>query len=85
MGWSRVSFTQDSALTNQIDDNTFFYFVHSYCVTTSYQENVMSYTEYGCKFISSLQKDNIVAVQFHPEKSSKNGLQLLDNFIKWRI
>tara|TARA_B100001287_G_scaffold96553_1_gene81129 strand:- start:585 stop:1208 length:624 start_codon:yes stop_codon:yes gene_type:complete len=85
MGWSRVSFTQDSALTNQIDDNTFFYFVHSYCVTTSYQENVMSYTEYGCKFISSLQKDNIIAVQFHPEKSSKNGLQLLDNFIKWRI
>ncbi len=85
MGWSRVSFTQDSALTNQIDDNTFFYFVHSYCVTTSHQENVMSYSEYGCKFISSLQKDNIIAVQFHPEKSSKNGLQLLDNFIKWRI
>ena len=85
MGWSRVCFTQDSALTNQIDDNTFFYFVHSYYVTTSFRENVMSYTEYGCKFISSLQKDNIIAVQFHPEKSSKNGLQLLDNFIRWRI
>ncbi len=85
MGWSRVNFTKDISLTNQIHNDSFFYFVHSYYVTTSTSDNVMSYTEYGCKFISSLQKDNIVAVQFHPEKSSTNGLKLLNNFIKWRI
>ena len=85
MGWSRVNFTKDSALTDQIDNNTFFYFVHSYHVSTSSNEDVMSFTEYGCKFISSLQKDNIIAVQFHPEKSSTNGLKLLSNFINWRI
>ena len=85
MGWSRVNFTHDSALSNNINNDTFFYFVHSYHVFTKSEDDVMSYTDYGCKFISSLQKDNIVAVQFHPEKSSTNGLKLLNNFIKWRI
>ena len=85
MGWSRVNFTKDNTIVNHIKNNTFFYFVHSYHVSTSSNANVMSYTEYGCKFISSLQKDNIIAVQFHPEKSSTNGLKLLSNFIEWRV
>ena len=85
MGWSRVNFTKDNTIVNHIKNNTFFYFVHSYHVSSSSNANVMSYTEYGCKFISSLQKDNIIAVQFHPEKSSTNGLKLLSNFIEWRV
>jgi len=85
MGWSRVNFMRDSVLRDQINNDTFFYFVHSYHVSTACQDDIMSYTEYGRKFISALQKDNIVAVQFHPEKSSTNGLKLLNNFIKWRI
>tara|TARA_B100001287_G_scaffold4180_1_gene3130 strand:- start:324 stop:947 length:624 start_codon:yes stop_codon:yes gene_type:complete len=85
MGWSRVNFTQNSELSNQINDGTFFYFVHSYHVSPASKDDIMSYTEYGHKFISALQKDNIVAVQFHPEKSSINGLKLLNNFINWRI
>jgi len=85
MGWSRVNFTQDSSLCTHINNDTFFYFVHSYHVFTDSKDDIMSYTEYGCKFISSLKKDNIVAVQFHPEKSSTNGLKLLNNFVKWRI
>tara|TARA_Y100000748_G_C15483528_1_gene483850 strand:- start:409 stop:1032 length:624 start_codon:yes stop_codon:yes gene_type:complete len=85
MGWSRVNFIRDSVLRDQINNDTFFYFVHSYHVSTASQDDIMSYTEYGRKFISALQKDNIVAVQFHPEKSSTNGLKLLNNFIKWRI
>ena len=85
MGWSKVNFTKDHSLRDQIGNDSFFYFVHSYYVSTPSREDIMSFTEYGCKFISSLQKDNILAVQFHPEKSSTAGLKLLSNFINWRV
>ncbi len=85
MGWSKVNFTKDHSLRDQIGNDSFFYFVHSYYVSTPSRDDIMSFTEYGCKFISSLQKDNILAVQFHPEKSSTAGLKLLSNFINWRV
>ena len=85
MGWSKVDYTKKGQMWNNIENNSYFYFVHSYYVSPKNSEDIMSYTEYGARFPSSLYKENIIAVQFHPEKSSKNGLIFLKNFINWRI
>ena len=58
-----------------------FYFVHSYYISSNDSSEVLLETEYGLTFVSALQKDNIYAVQFHPEKSHKFGMQLFENFI----
>ena len=60
----------------------FFYFTHSYYVKCLNYEDVISKTFYGIEFDSAFQKDNIIGVQFHPEKSHKSGLKLLKNFIE---
>ncbi len=57
--------------------------MHSYVVQPVKKNEILSTTEYGINFTSAVSKDNLVAVQFHPEKSSKSGLQLLDNFVNW--
>ncbi len=78
MGWNEVEF-KDHYIFDGIDGN-FFYFVHSYYFNTE-DENVIAYTDYGIKFASAVARDNYVGVQFHPEKSGKNGLKLLQNFV----
>ena len=83
MGWNKVNQSMNHPLWNNIPDNSFFYFVHSYAVEPTYTQDIMSSTEYGINFTSAIAKDNIVAVQFHPEKSSMPGLKLLKNFIGW--
>ena len=83
MGWNKVYQTQNHPIWNNIKNNSFFYFVHSYVVNPGNTTNTMSTTEYGIKFTSSVCRDNIAAVQFHPEKSSQFGLQLLKNFVTW--
>tara|TARA_B100001564_G_scaffold307270_1_gene277082 strand:+ start:102 stop:737 length:636 start_codon:yes stop_codon:yes gene_type:complete len=83
MGWNKVNQSIIHPLWNNIPDNSFFYFVHSYAVEPTYTQDIMSSTEYGINFTSAIAKDNIVAVQFHPEKSSMPGLKLLKNFIGW--
>ena len=83
MGWNKVNQSINHPLWNNIPDNTFFYFVHSYAVEPTCTQDIMSSTEYGINFTSAIAKDNIVAVQFHPEKSSMPGLKLLKNFIGW--
>tara|TARA_X000000368_G_scaffold284101_1_gene225584 strand:+ start:653 stop:1288 length:636 start_codon:yes stop_codon:yes gene_type:complete len=83
MGWSEVIQTQEHPIWANISDKSFFYFVHSYFVDIIESNNILSKTSYGLDFTSSLFKNNIVAVQFHPEKSSSNGLRLLENFTKW--
>ena len=70
-------------LWNNIPDNSFFYFVHSYCCLSS--TDAISETTHGENLISALGKDNIFAVQFHPEKSQNLGLQLYKNFLDWGI
>ncbi len=85
MGWSKVNYVREDPIWNSIQNNSYFYFVHSYYVSTENSDVIMSYTDYGSRFVSSLQKDNIIAVQFHPEKSSNDGLKFLRNFIDWRI
>ena len=83
MGWNKVRFLKDHFLFNNIPDSSFFYFVHSYCCLSS--EDALTETEHGDNFISSLAKDNIFAVQFHPEKSQTVGLDLYKNFLDWSI
>ena len=83
MGWNQVNFISDHFLWNKIPDRSFFYFVHSYCCLSS--SDAISETSHGTNFISTLGKENIVAVQFHPEKSQNLGLQLYKNFLDWKI
>ena len=74
---------KECPLWNNISDDTFFYFVHSYYGQAKIKKNECSVSSYGTNFTSSVIKDNIFACQFHPEKSSKDGLQLISNFISW--
>ena len=66
-----------------IRDGEFFYFVHSYYGTPDNKDIVLGTTQYGVRFCSVLAKDNIVATQFHPEKSGSVGLKLYENFLKF--
>jgi len=80
VGWNNVKYKNKNQLFDNILDNSDFYFVHSYYFNTV--ENVItSSTDYGFDFTSSIQKDNIYAFQFHPEKSQNVGLKLLENFV----
>ena len=83
MGWNKVKQENKHPLWNNIPDGAFFYFVHSYFVKPLDKLNILSTTNYDLDFASALYKDNIAAVQFHPEKSSNMGLRLLENFINW--
>ena len=83
MGWNEVHQTDSHPLWQGIADRSRFYFVHSYYVVPSAGEKVMGTTRYGVDFCSALCRDNIVAVQFHPEKSQVAGLTLLRNFLQW--
>ncbi|HYO27609.1 MAG TPA: imidazole glycerol phosphate synthase subunit HisH [Azonexus sp.] len=83
MGWNRVQ-QKPHALWAGIADGARFYFVHSYCVQPADSSVVTGTTEYGIPFTCAVGRDNIFAVQFHPEKSAQDGLQLLKNFVEWR-
>lgn len=83
MGWNQVQQTMPHPLWDRIADQTRFYFVHSYYVEPAEQALVAASTVYGIPFTSAVTRDNIFAVQFHPEKSAQAGLQLLGNFIRW--
>jgi len=83
MGWNQVKQTIEHPLWHGIEDNSRFYFVHSYYVDATNKNLVAGSTEYGVNFAASIAKENIFAVQFHPEKSHKAGLTLLANFARW--
>ena len=83
MGWNKINYLSDHFLWSNIPNRSFFYFVHSYCCLSS--SDAISETSHGTNFISALGKDNIFAVQFHPEKSQNLGLQLYKNFLDWSI
>ncbi|NOZ67661.1 MAG: imidazole glycerol phosphate synthase subunit HisH [Deferribacteres bacterium] len=82
MGWNQVNLKQDNPLFSGIADKSYFYFVHSYYVVPDDGSIVAATTDYGAEFTSAVCRDNIFAVQFHPEKSQKVGLKLLENFGK---
>ena len=84
MGWNIVSESNESKLTDGFKDfdETRFYFVHSYFVKVENEKNSILKTDYGLKFDSAIQKDNIFGAQFHPEKSHKFGMNIFKKFAK---
>ncbi|MEE4266341.1 MAG: imidazole glycerol phosphate synthase subunit HisH, partial [Desulfobacteraceae bacterium] len=82
IGWNGLSARKPSALLNGFGGDEKFYFVHSYHVVPEDESIVLSTTDYGCRFVSSIRKDAVVATQFHPEKSGAAGRRLLQNFIR---
>lgn len=80
VGWNNCKFKRKSILYNDIDNNSDFYFTHSYYLSECEEDYIISETDYGFPFISGVEKDNLYGVQFHPEKSQLNGLRVLKNF-----
>lgn len=83
MGWNEVWQTQSHALWKNIKDGSRFYFVHSYYCEPEQSALSAGRSHYGFDFCCAVAQDNVFAVQFHPEKSSDAGLQLLKNFLQW--
>jgi glutamine amidotransferase len=83
MGWNRVHQTVAHSLWRDIPQDSYFYFVHGFYAELASPEIVAGSTSYGLPFASACARDNVFAVQFHPEKSQQAGLQLLANFLRW--
>ncbi|MCX7981742.1 MAG: imidazole glycerol phosphate synthase subunit HisH [Syntrophales bacterium] len=83
MGWNKVKITRNHPVFYEIAEEAEFYFVHSYYPVPKNDSHILGWTEYGITFCSIIAVENIVAVQFHPEKSGRPGLQILKNFCYW--
>jgi glutamine amidotransferase len=83
MGWNNVAFQKDHPVFRGIPGEAQFYFVHSYYPAPVDDRLVIGWTDYGMLFCAAVARGNLVAVQFHPEKSGKPGLQILANFCRW--
>ena len=81
MGWSDVSIKNKSPLFKEMFDEPRFYFVHSFHMKPAQSDDILTITQYGYEFVSAVEKENIIGVQFHPEKSHKYGMKLLQNFV----
>ena len=85
MGWNQVSLVRDHPLFQGVASGSHFYFVHSYYAEPADASLVLGTTEYDVTFCSALARDNVVATQFHPEKSGPIGLRLYDNFVRLMV
>jgi len=83
MGWNNISIKHNHPLWKGINSGSRFYFVHSYYVKPDRAEDIAATTDYTGEFTSAVARDNLFAVQFHPEKSQHAGLILLRNFLNW--
>jgi glutamine amidotransferase len=83
MGWNKIEHKNAHPLWQGIESGARFYFVHSYYVAPKDSALITGQTNYGIDYASAIAKDNIFAIQAHPEKSAKDGLQLLKNFTQW--
>lgn len=82
VGWNDIKIEKEHALFSGISNGTDYYFVHSYHFVPQNIENILATTSYGPDFVSVVLKDNVIGVQFHPEKSQSAGFCLLNNFLK---
>lgn len=80
IGWNDITICKETPLLKDVPDRSYFYFVHSYYLQADHPEDVIATTEYGVTIHAAVQHGNIFATQFHPEKSSTEGLKILKNF-----
>jgi imidazole glycerol-phosphate synthase subunit HisH len=83
MGWNRVRFLGDHPVFKGLPEGAEYYFVHGYYPAPAESSLVLGVTDYGSEFPSAIGRRNLVATQFHPEKSGRFGLQILENFLAW--
>lgn len=83
MGWNQVEIKRHHYIFNNVSEGSSFYFVHSYYPVPRYSDDILAETDYNGAFCSAFQRNNLVAVQFHPEKSGEAGLTMLKNFITY--
>lgn len=81
IGWCEVAWERGSPISEGLPDPAFFYHVHSYAPVAADEDEVLGRSDYGGSFVSVAGRDNVFGVQFHPEKSSRNGLAMLANFV----
>lgn len=81
MGWNSISIKKHDGIFKGIEDESYVYFVHSYYLTAGDDSIVAATTQYGTNIHAAVEKDNIIATQFHPEKSGSVGLKMLENFV----
>lgn len=82
MGWNTVAVKKEKSIFNELEGESKFYFVHSYYLVCKNTEDILATTNYRYDFVSAVEKNNIIGVQFHPEKSHKYGMKLLENFVR---
>ena len=82
MGWNSLKIRPGTRLLKGIPDGSYVYFVHSYCAEAGGQDFEAAETEYGMRVLAAVERDNVFATQFHPEKSSETGLRILKNFLE---
>ena len=85
MGWNEVELKKNFILFANLKNNSHMYFIHSYELITKNKDYVVATTNYGNLINVAVIKENIFGTQFHPEKSQKNGIVILENFLKWKI
>jgi len=85
VGWNDIELVKDVALFKGLKKEKAFYFVHSYAMQLADVKDLVATSNYGVDFTAAILKNNIFATQFHPEKSQKNGLTVLENFVDWRV
>ena len=81
IGWNQINIVKDSKIFKDINDNSHMYFVHSYEFIPEDKNVISATTDYASNIVCSVEKENIFGTQFHPEKSDKMGLKIIDNFI----
>ncbi len=82
IGWNEINIVKDSKIFREIENNSHMYFVHSYEFIPEDKNVISATTDYSSNIVCSVEKENIFGTQFHPEKSDKIGLKIIDNFIK---
>jgi len=84
MGWNQLQFRRSHPVFDGIEEGAHAYFVHSYALTPTDKNDLIAEVDYGGPIAAAVGRDNIVGVQFHPEKSQMTGLRLIANFLRWR-